>query len=104
MSGRDTTRKIEWLGRKWIITRADGLMAQTPNLNDIDIGLCNHTFGRISFRHIDRDSDILTLLHEMLHAIYPDLDESSVRRGEVDLKLGLEALGVNLNPMLKGFK
>jgi len=57
---------------------------------DID-GLCDYEARTI---YIARRADFrATLIHEVLHATYPDLDESAIAAGEESIVAALDRLG-----------
>lgn len=61
--------------------------------------------GTIVFRASDRDGELLTLFHELMHPSAPHLTrDTDVDNAAIALKSGLEAFGVDLSPMLRGYK
>jgi hypothetical protein len=96
-----------WLGRKWEVYRVTD-EHDCEQLGELTRGTLDSDNGKIVFRAQDRDGELLTLIHELIHPMAPRLSDTR-ERPEVDnlamaVKSGLEAFGVDLSPMLRGYK
>ena len=96
-------RTIEWEAATWKVERInDG--KQSENLSDDLQGTIKSDYNIIAFRYYNDDQAIKVLFHEMFHKAFPAAEEAEVMRAEVVIKSFLEALGVDLSPMLEGYK
>jgi len=96
-------RVTQWGGRMWVTLRIPGDTPAGP-LRSKDLGCNDPDRSLIMYRTINPDTDIITLLHEISHIAYPNATEEDIQRGDTVLKDALEGFGVDLSPMLKGFK
>lgn len=91
------------MGKKWAIYR----VLDEANVEILDgnaRGICDPERSRIAFRARDRDTELLTIFHEAIHPSCPRLKDSDVEIAAIALKTALEAFGVDLSPMLRGYK
>lgn len=97
------TRSIEWEAATWKVERiSDG--KQSENLSDDLQGTIKQDHNIIAFRYYNDDQAIKVLLHEMFHKAFPAAEEAEIIRAEVVAKSFFEAFGVDLTPMLEGYK
>jgi hypothetical protein len=95
-------KHIDWHGAEWVIE-------QVPEADLEEEGRTRPGRHTISVAYINDDQFIMTLLHESLHVAFPwmedkGLDEERINAAEVPLKTFLEAHGVDLTPLLEGYK
>ena len=85
-SPRRTVKTLKVRGKKW------GLRF-VPNLGD-SAGQCDYTGMVIRIALGQKPQDELdTLVHELLHAAYPDLVESAIAEGSLGVSEALWRLG-----------
>lgn len=62
---------------------------------ELAVGLCDWGNLRLYIPNTPQNvQELDTVIHEMLHAIYPDMSEEEVTEGAQDLTRGLRRLGV----------
>jgi len=96
-----------WMGRMWTVYRVTDAN-DCEHLDQSMRGSCSTDAGKITVRAQDRDGELLVIIHEMIHTGQTRLYDTAARP-EVDnlavaIKSGLEAFGVDLSPMLRGYK
>jgi hypothetical protein len=98
---------FEWRGRAWTLRPATELERET--LNKGASGMLFEQQATIIFDDtLPEDLQIQTILHEAGHAMFPEWDNepSDTSKSELgvferDMKAFLEALGVDLSPLLE---
>jgi len=97
-------RTIYWEGQSWDVIREKNDQS-TRFIKEGHVGNISPDEGRIAYRVRTQDIEIKTLLHEMLHQAFPQIDDDvEIVAAEVRVKTFLEAMGVDLKPMLEGYK
>ena len=91
------------MGKKWAIYRV--LDEENRDILDgYSRGICDPERSRIAFRARDRDTELLTIIHEVIHPSCPKLKDADVEIAAIAIKTAMEAFGVDLSPMLRGYK
>jgi hypothetical protein len=99
------TRKVRFAGRTWTVARVSRATKLGDHLGENDSAKIDPENCVIVFRSIGSTEDALTsLLHEILHEVFPTASEQAVLAADSKMKDALEAFGVDLSPMLKGYK
>jgi hypothetical protein len=96
-------RVVKFGGRLWVIERVDN-ETNAPNLQRSNLGEINMVDNVISYRAPNEDTALIVLFHELIHHACPTLPEREVNRADSMLKDSIEAFGVDLSPMLSGYK
>ena len=97
-----SARKVRFHGREWTVVRVD--MEDYQTLDRALQGEIHPQHNIIFYRAGHPDTEIITMLHELEHYCFPQLEEDSVERGDATLKDALEAFGVDLSPLTGGGK
>jgi len=98
-------KTIYWEAAKWTIERVNDPVLQTEILSDGKQGSIVDGEHKLSFRFVNRDQALKCIFHEIIHKMFwEESDEEKIKNAEVVLKSYLDANGVNLSPLLKGFK
>jgi len=96
-------RKVRFDAREWdeelIDCRTDLEIDKRSRQGAISSQRCT-----IEVNFTNRDQAIIVFLHELMHQALPTVEEEAIEMGDSRLKESLEAHGVDLSPLLKGFK
>ena len=96
-----------WVGREWAVYIVNN-ENDTELIDKNSLGALDQDAGSIAVRLRDRDGMLLTLIHELIHPgaprLYDPAARPEVQNLAVVIKSGLEAFGVDLSPMLRGYK
>lgn len=97
------TRYIDWEGAEWAIHQVG------ESDLDEEEGKTRPLKRSISVSYITDDQFLMTLIHELLHVAFPHfkdsgIDEERINHAEVPIKTFFEAMGVDLTPLLNGYK
>jgi len=98
-------RVIYWEAADWTIEKIPAGVNRTDNVEESNQGVIRCDEKLITFKYMNDDQAALCILHELLHKALPSIDEEEIiKRAEVVIKSALEAFGVDLSPMLRGYK
>lgn len=93
MPARFRRRTITVQGKAWQIRVFDSLTP--PGESEPMFGLCDYVARVLWIRRDQTEAELLdTLVHEVLHAAVPHLDERDVRRGAEAIAAALSACGI----------
>jgi len=95
------TKRVRFDAREWTVTLND---ARDPGADMSRQGIIRHDRCEIEVNYINHDQALIVMLHELMHEALPGVAEKAIDLGDSRLKDALESHGVDLSPLLKGFK
>jgi hypothetical protein len=94
-------KKGYWRGGNWVIRTPQS--ARDREMIDGNTGYLDSDRRTILVDgDIDKEGMVCSVIHEVLHEVFPRATEEAVRAGERDIKHFLEIFGVDLSPLVKG--
>ncbi|MDH4038392.1 MAG: hypothetical protein OEV86_13020 [Candidatus Krumholzibacteria bacterium] len=98
-------RVTDFAGKMWLTLRLPlDFNQRVGPLKANELGCVDYERNYIMFRSINDDTDIITIIHELAHIAFPNATEDDIQRGDSIFKDALESYGVDLMPLLKGYR